>query len=78
MWDSDIIEVVEILRNLEVKDNRMDSAIKLIKEKQQKNGRWILERTFTNRYLVKLEPKGKASKWITYRALNVLKKLEDY
>ncbi len=74
MWQIDVLEVLLILTELGYKDERMQDAIDLILSKQDKNGRWALERTFNGRVQVNIEQKGKESKWITLRALQVLKR----
>lgn len=74
MWDFDILEVLEILTRLGFKDDRMQDAVDILISKQDKEGRWILERTFNGRFQVSIERKGKASKWITLNALKVLKR----
>ena len=47
--------------------------IKKVKIKQNGDKRWNLENTFNGRMIKNIEKKGKPSKWITLRALNVLK-----
>ncbi len=73
MYQTDVLEIVNILLDLGVRDERMQEAVDLIASKQHEDGRWILENTFNGRYLVSIEAKGKPSKWITYRSLNALK-----
>jgi hypothetical protein len=73
MYQSDALEIMEILTRLGYRDNRMGDALKLIKSKQDKKGRWKLENTFNGRYLVSIEQKDKPSKWVTLNAIKVLK-----
>jgi hypothetical protein len=73
MYQSDALEVMEILTRLGYRDDRMQEALNLIISKQDKEGRWNLENTFNGRYLVSIEQKDKTSKWITLKALRVLK-----
>jgi len=73
MWKTDALEVLEILTRLDCKDDRMQDAIDLIMSKQNENGRWILEKTFNGRMQVNIEQKGKESKWLTLKAMKVLK-----
>ena len=73
MWKIDALEVLEILTSLGCKDERMQDAIDLIISKQNENGRWILEKTFNGRMQANIEQKGKESKWITLKAMKVLK-----
>jgi hypothetical protein len=72
---SDFLEILDILLDLGVKDVRMNDAIDLLKSKRKENGRWFLERDVSGMH-TKIETKGRESKWATYRALNVLRKLK--
>jgi hypothetical protein len=71
-YNSDALEVMDILSRLKIKDNRMDSGIELIESLRQKDGTWILKNTFNGKMICDIEVKNKASKWITLRALRVL------
>ncbi len=73
---SDFLEILDILLELGVKDSRMGEAVELLKSKQLENGRWKLDRDVSNMF-IRIEKKGKESKWATYRALNALKKWEE-
>jgi len=73
MWKTDALEILELLTILGYKDTRMQDAIDLMISKQNKNGRWILENTFNGRMQANIEQKGKESKWLTLKALKVLK-----
>ena len=74
MYQTDVLEIMEILTSLGYRDERMQEAIDLIISKQDDFGRWTLESTFNGRFQTNIEQKGKQSKWITLRALKVLKK----
>jgi hypothetical protein len=52
----------------------MKDAVDMIASKQNEMGKWNLEATFNGRFWISIEKKGTPSKWITYRALRVLKK----
>jgi len=77
MWKIDALEVLDILTRLGCKDDRMRDAFDLVISKQDKNGRWKLEKSFNGRMQVRVEQIGKESKWITLNALKVLKKYYD-
>ncbi|GAJ15142.1 unnamed protein product, partial [marine sediment metagenome] len=68
----DALEVLDILTKLGYKDDRMCDAFDLVISKQDKNGRWKLEKSFNGRMQVRVEQIGKESKWITLNALKVL------
>ena len=78
MYQTDILEILDILTRLGVKDKRMQEALEIIFSKQDKQGRWILENSFNGRFITNIETKGKSSKWITLKALGVLKKYNGY
>ena len=74
-YQSDTLEVLETLARLGIRDERMEKALDLIVSKQDKNGRWNLENTFNGKMWVDIEEKGNPSKWITLKALRVLKQV---
>lgn len=74
MYQSDILEVLDILTRLGVKDPRMQEAVDRLLKKRDDQGCWNLESTFNGRFITNIEQKGKPSKWITLRALRVLKR----
>jgi hypothetical protein len=74
MYQTDALEILDILTRLGYRDERMQDAIDVVISKQDDNGRWNLERTFNGRFQTNIEQKGKASKWITLNALKVLKR----
>jgi len=73
MWSTDALEMLAILVKLGYRDDRMREAIDLVISKQDGQGRWSLEGTFNGRFQVNIEQKGKPSKWVTLKALTVLK-----
>lgn len=75
-WRSDVLEAVDVLTALGLKQSRMDRAVVIIKEKMQVDGSWLMDFSETKRAWVQIETEGKPSKWITLRALRVLKHLE--
>ena len=75
MYQTDVLEILDILTALGIADSRMDDAVNLIIKKQDDMGRWRIENTSnTDRLLIPLEGKGEQSKWITLRAIRVLKR----
>lgn len=77
MYQTDILEILDILTRLGVKDERMQDAVDIVVSKQNDQGRWILENTFNGRFITNIETKGKTSKWITLNALRMLKRHYD-
>lgn len=74
MYDTDVLEILDILTKLGYKDNRIQDAINLVISKQDKQGKWNLETTFNGRFLVNIEQQDKPSKWVTLKAIKVLKR----
>jgi hypothetical protein len=72
--------VTDVLQNLEVlaalghgQDARLAAALDMVEGKQDAQGRWKLEYGYNGKTWVNVEQKGKPSKWVTLRALRVLK-----
>jgi hypothetical protein len=72
--------VTDVLQNLEVltrlgygPDPRLAAAMQLLLGKQQEQGRWKMEYTYNGKTWVDIEEKSRPSKWVTLRALRVLK-----
>ena len=74
MWDTDALEMLDILSGLGCHDPRLDDARNLVLAKRDKEGRWPLEESYAGRYLVGFGRKGAPSKWATLRALTALRK----
>ena len=77
-YTSDILEALEVLARLGhpplADDPRLASAIEFIRQKaEDSQGRWKLEHTLNGKMWVDIEQKGKPSKWVTLRALRVLR-----
>jgi hypothetical protein len=71
---SDILQIAEALSALGYgKDKRLTNAIKFIREKQDEDGRWSLEYDYSGKTWVDFGAKKKPNKWVTLRALRVLK-----
>ena len=87
----DILVGLDILTQMGFADDRrLDAALDLLLKKRRPDGTWLSERTHPDlapgmkiyhdmkkvRPLV-IEPAGRPSKWITLKALTVLKRVED-
>jgi len=77
----DLVEVMLILTSMGVRDQRMEDSIVCLRKKQAKDGTWKLQRTYNERskhdtfqVVVPLEERLAPSKWVTLRALTVLKR----
>jgi hypothetical protein len=75
-YATDILKVAEALTALGYGgDPRLANTLDLIRGKQDENGKWPLEYIDNNRKMwVKYGSEGKPNKWVTLRALRVLKR----
>jgi hypothetical protein len=55
-------------------DPRLANGLELLLSKQDEEGRWRLEYTYNGKTWVDVEEKDQPSKWVTLRALRVLKR----
>lgn len=75
---SDILQVVEALVGLGFgQDPRLANALALIRNKQDANGRWALDYDYGGKTWGDYGQKKAPNKWVTLRALRVLKAIEE-
>ena len=73
---TDILQVVEALVGVgKANDPRLVNALDLIQQKQDDQGRWKLEYEYTGKTWVDFGEKKQPNKWVTLRALRVLKRV---
>jgi hypothetical protein len=74
-WHYDVLRALEYFCSAgDVPDSRMNEAIDLLRSKQQPDGTWLLENTHPGKVHFPLEDgDGRPSRWITLRALRVLR-----
>jgi hypothetical protein len=69
----DVLRIAETLVRLGYgKDPRLSNTLKLIHDKQDSQGRWLMEYDYTGKTWVDFGPKKQPNKWVTLRALRVL------
>lgn len=75
----DVLRALDYFRSAGVQpDARMNEAVGVIKSKQQAHGRWLLDETHNEALPFPfVEQVGEASRWITLRALRVLRWYEE-
>ena len=72
---TDLLQIAEALVSLGVgNDPRLASTLALIREKQDEHGRWALEYGYSGKTWVDLGMLKQPNKWVTLRALRVLKR----
>ena len=73
---TDILQVIEALVALGYgSDPRLANALDLVRQKQAEQGRWTLEYNYTGRIWVDFGLKKQPNKWVSLRALKVLKEV---
>ncbi len=77
-YSADLLQVTESLVLLGYgSDPRLASTLALIRAKCDANGRWPLEFSYGSRALARFGTVGKPSKWVTLRALRVLRRVAN-
>jgi hypothetical protein len=79
-FGTDILRIAEALTALGYGgDSRLANTLDLIRGKQDENGRWLLDYDFfhNHKMWVKYGSDGIPNKWVTLRALRVLKQAEE-
>ncbi|MFN8597166.1 MAG: nitrogen fixation protein NifH [Anaerolineae bacterium] len=73
-YTSDVLETALVLSEAGyARDPRLARALDLILSKRDASGRWALKHSLNGKMWIDIEQKGQPSKWITLRALRVLK-----
>lgn len=71
---TDLLQIVEALAGLGYgNDPRLANALRLIREKQDPQGRWPLEYDYAGKTWVDFGTKKQPNKWVTLRAIRMLK-----
>jgi len=75
-----VFYVTDLLQNVEAlvglgygKDPRLQNALTVIRDKQDAKGRWLMEYDYTGKTWIDFGAKKQPNKWVTLRALRVLK-----
>ena len=75
MYQTDVLEILDIMTALGIRDSRMEDAVAVVAAKQDAAGIWTLENAYgSDRLLVPFGQAQAPSKWITLRAMRVLKR----
>ncbi len=71
---TDLLQIAEALVGLGYgSDPRLSNTLNLIREKQDSEGRWSLEYDYTGKTWIDFGKKKQTNKWVTLRALRILK-----
>ncbi|MBN2149657.1 MAG: hypothetical protein JW726_19875 [Anaerolineales bacterium] len=75
---TDLLQIVEALVGLGYgQDARLANALRLVVDKQDSQGRWLLEYDYSGKTWVDFGPKKQPNPWVTVRALCALKMASD-
>ena len=74
-WFYDVVRVLDYFRAARPRpDERMEEALEIVESKRDADGRWPLDHRYHERLLVDFgDEEGKPSRWITLRALRILR-----
>ncbi len=72
MYQTDILEILNLLLDLGYRDARMAEAVALVASKRGPDGRWQLANSYGDRMTMPIGTLGQPSKWITLKALTAL------
>ncbi len=73
-YTSDVLEALLALAQAgRGSDPRLKNAVAVVLSKQDAQGRWAMKHSLNGKMWADIEEKGKPSKWVTLRALRVLK-----
>ena len=77
-WHYDFLRALDYFQAVKAPvDERMQDALDLLKNKQGKDGRWVLNAPWAGVVYFHMEEAGKPSRWNSLRALRVLKWSEN-
>jgi hypothetical protein len=71
-WFYDLLSVLDYFRETDVRDERMQEAIHILRQKQKHDGMWHLPAPHAGKVFFEMEEVGKPSRWNTLRALRIL------
>jgi len=73
-WHYDILRALDYLRDCGAEpDKRMSEAIDIVRRRQGRDGRWLLQNRYPGKVFFEMEEAGQPSRWNTLRALRVLR-----
>ena len=80
--DNDLLRMLFFLTKLGIQDERMQEGVDCLRKKQNKMGQWKQQHEFPKNKKPRISPvpiteKGQPSKWVTLKALTVLKRYDD-
>ncbi|HTY47162.1 MAG TPA: hypothetical protein VMB46_05805 [Methanomassiliicoccales archaeon] len=77
MWETDLLEMLGLVAKAGRWDTRTSEAFDIVMGKRGEKGRWSMERSFNGRFLVPMERRGRESKWLTLKALELARTVDE-
>ena len=75
LYAADVLHILEVFAELKMlNDPRLKNALDLVRSKQDDKGRWQLEYSYKDKIWIDAGEVNQPNKWVTLRALRVLKK----
>ena len=76
LYIADVLHILEVFVELHMlEDARLKNALELVRSKQDDLGRWRLEYSYKDKIWIDVGKLNQPNKWVTLRALRVLKKV---
>ena len=72
-WYHDVLRGLEHFRLQDRRDPRLAESVELVRGKADDQGRWVLENLHDGSVILEFEREGAPSRWLTLRALRVLR-----
>ncbi len=73
-WHYDVLRGLDYFRAADApRDERLSDGIELVRKRRRHDGRWLLQNRYLGKTFFEMEKVGAPSRWITLRALRVLK-----
>jgi hypothetical protein len=73
-WRYDVLRALDYFRAADRRDPRLEEAVRYVRSRRRPDGTWTLDRRLPGRVWFELEDgEGRPSRWITLRALRVLR-----
>jgi hypothetical protein len=76
-YATDFLLALEALAAAGAAPRQLEDAIELVRSKQDDQGSWRMELSYNRRMWADVEEPGRPSKWVTLRAVQTLKRLEE-
>ncbi len=73
MYQTDILELLDLFAALCIRDGRLSDAYRALEARRTADGRWRMESSLSGKMLLTIEEKGADSRWLTLKAMRVMR-----